>query len=288
MARTKVPKWGTSGFVEMESAATIGATIGRDLFWPDGSTVTSEQLRAAATPPTQTDFQVTYWRLIEEIPPNVVALALASTTGMYVLTGDGSSATRAIQVVAGELTVDRADGVAGNPILGLADVPDEGGGELQRTAFDDKGRRVGTSAATTDDLAEGEANLYFTDDRVRAVDGTVVRRAAGALGGHRIVRSAGVDLVEYASAADPQHGDDTLGITTGAAGDGLEVVVRTRGPLQFDGWSWTPLEPLYLALDGGMTQAPPDPVDGAVFSQVVGHAESSTTVFLSLQPPIYF
>jgi len=288
MARTKIQRWNANGFVEMESAATIGATIGRDLFWPDGSQVTEAQLRAAGTPPTQSDFPVTYWRLVEEIPPNVVALAQTATTGLYVVTADGGSATRAIQGVVGELTVERADGVAGNPLLGLVDVEDSGGGTLQRTAFDDKGRRIGTSAATSDDLAEGEDNLYFTDDRVRAVDGTVIRRAAGPLGGHRVVRSAGVDLVEYASAANPEHGDDTLGITTGAAGDGLEVVVRTRGPIRFDGWNWTPLEPLYLALDGAMTQTPPEPANGAAFVQVVGHAESSTTVFLSPQQPIYF
>ena len=221
MARTKIPRWGTNGFVEMESAATIGATIGRDLFWPDGSQVTEAQLRAAATPPTQTDFPVTYWRLVEEIPPNVVALAQTGTTGLYVITGDGASATRALEVELDQLTVDRADGVDGNPLLGLAEVPDsgvgallaierdefgrvtgtrdatitgtfgeidvadgdavaglptisladvddEGGGTLQRTVFDEKGRRTGTSAATTDDLAEGEANRYFTDERARA------------------------------------------------------------------------------------------------------------------------
>lgn len=66
----------------------------------------------------------------------------------------------------GEIDVANGDAAAGVPTLSLADVPDAGGGTLQKTAFDAKGRKTGTSAATTDDLAEGSTNLYFTDERV--------------------------------------------------------------------------------------------------------------------------
>ncbi len=47
--------------------------------------------------------------------------------------------------------------------LGLADVPDSGVGTLQKTQFDAKGRKTGTSTATTDDLPEGSTNLYFQE-----------------------------------------------------------------------------------------------------------------------------
>lgn len=174
MAKVRVPLHGKpQGYATVDTAATEGAIVGQNLRWPDGSPVTEAQLRAAATPPAQGEFPITYWRLIQEIPPNVVALANRGTTGLYVITAAGESATRAIEVADGELTVDRADGVNGNPLLGLADIGDAGGGLLQRFERDAKGRVVGTSAATTDDLDEGAANLYHTDERAQDAVGAV-------------------------------------------------------------------------------------------------------------------
>lgn len=71
----------------------------------------------------------------------------------------------AIEVDPGEL--EKSIGPDGIITLGLADVPDEGGGTLQKTAFDAKGRKTGTSEATTTDLSEG-TNLYYTDERAAA------------------------------------------------------------------------------------------------------------------------
>lgn len=205
--------------ITVEDGATAGAILGVNLRWPTGELVRVEDLQGS--PPETPGLSVTYWRMLREIPPNVVALAETITTGLYVITGDGESETRSIEVEAGELTVASADGVAGNPLLGLADVADNnagallgiqrdakgrvtgtvdatitgtageievqsgdaaagpptisladvadaGGGSLQRTAFDAKGRKIGTSAATTDDLTEGSTNLYFTAQRVRS------------------------------------------------------------------------------------------------------------------------
>ncbi len=71
-------------------------------------------------------------------------------------------------------SVTGADGIdvvgslaAGAAIVSLEDLADAGGGTLQKTMRDAKGRLSGTSAATTTDLAEG-TNLYFTDARARA------------------------------------------------------------------------------------------------------------------------
>lgn len=81
------------------------------------------------------------WRVIEESP------------GLYAW--DGSA-----------FTLDpSATGIVG---LALAPVPDSGTGTLQKTAFDSKGRKTGTAAATTDDLTEGATNLYLTAARVAA------------------------------------------------------------------------------------------------------------------------
>lgn len=71
----------------------------------------------------------------------------------------------AIEAETGELT--KVVGEDGVTTFGLADVPDTGGGTLQKTARDQYGRLAGTSEATTSDLAEG-SNLYFTDERADA------------------------------------------------------------------------------------------------------------------------
>jgi hypothetical protein len=67
----------------------------------------------------------------------------------------------AIEVEVTELT--KEVGLDGIITLGLADVPDSGMGTLQRTQFDAKGRKTGTSSATTDDLPEGSTNRYFPE-----------------------------------------------------------------------------------------------------------------------------
>lgn len=67
----------------------------------------------------------------------------------------------------GRITVANGNASAGLPTIDLATVTDAGGGTLQKTAFDAYGRKTGTSAATTSDLAEG-SNLYFTAARVLA------------------------------------------------------------------------------------------------------------------------
>lgn len=67
---------------------------------------------------------------------------------------------------AGQIDVANGDAVAGLPTISLADLADAGGGALRKFARDGKGRVSGTSDATTDDLAEGAANFYYTDLRV--------------------------------------------------------------------------------------------------------------------------
>lgn len=104
-----------------------------------------------------------------------------------------------------------------------------------------------------------------------------------ALGGHRLVRSAG-GAIGYVDPGDPSHGDDTLGITASAGAAGDTITVVTFGPVSFNGWAWTPDQPVFAAPNGLLTQTPDDT---AAFVQVVGHAESPTTIFVSITPPIY-
>lgn len=254
MAKHRVQLFNQSRGVAVDTDATPGATVGVDLRLEDGTVVTYDMLFAQPPAGQQPGggLDAVYWRTIMEIPPNVTALQHQDGTGLYVLTGPGESATRALTTntlslqnasgvsgdpvvdlgeledagtgallaverdqygrvagtkpatitgVEGEVTVEHGDAVGGLPTVGLADVPDEGGGALLRFQRDGKGRVAGTSEATTDDLPEG-GNLYFTDERARsaAVTDAIDPLATDTAPSGRAVAEAldGIDLSGYA------------------------------------------------------------------------------------------
>lgn len=108
--------------------------------------------------------------------------------------------------------------------------------------------------------------------------------AAGALGGHRVVRGSR-DTLSYASADDESHADDVQGLTLNAAGTGEAVTVQDSGEVTEPGWDWLPLEPVFLGLNGVLTQNPPP---SAVFQLQIGFASTSTSVVLRIDTPIFF
>lgn len=132
--------------------------------------------------PEPPDNNRAYWRKFgewEQVPSLVRDLALLDGEGFMVhvfnpILGKQEVLSREITVAAGELTVADGDGVAGNPLLGLADVTPAVGGTMKTLLFDDKGRRVEEDEATTDDLPEGLINLYFTDERAQDAVGTIL------------------------------------------------------------------------------------------------------------------
>ena len=124
MTRVRVPIWQKPrDSVAVEEGATRGAVVGRNLYWPDGTLVDLDAPEVAtapggpAAPPPDGggagEPAITFWSLIQQIPANVTALAGASGTGLYTITGAGTSATRAIE--SDTLDIENANGVAGNP-----------------------------------------------------------------------------------------------------------------------------------------------------------------------------
>lgn len=143
MALQRVQLHQSARGVQVETEATIGAVVGVNLVLQDGTIVTAEMLGIGADSPDD-DFPSTYWRLILEVPPNVVALAETDTTGIYVITGAGTSATREIEGTVGRTTVGNGDAVAGNPTVDLAVLLDSGLGDLVGLMRDAWGRVSGT------------------------------------------------------------------------------------------------------------------------------------------------
>lgn len=112
--------------------------------------------------------------------------------------------------------------------------------------------------------------------------GTTAATIAGeALGGHRAIYiSAGE--ARYATAADDSAAV-VAGITTGAAGVGDAVEYQLSGELTEPSWNWTPELPVFLGLNGQLTQTPP--TAGAIVE--LGIALTPQTIIVRVQRPAF-
>lgn len=151
--------------IDLNADATAGATVGKDIYGPDGKLLKPADLINPA--PADAKPAPTIWRFIREVPANLVKIAALVGKGFAARQDSGEWALRTIQ--AGDaVDVANGDGEGGNPTISLQDLPNSGvGAALVKLTRDAKGRVSGTAAATTSDLAEG-TNLYYTDGRVDA------------------------------------------------------------------------------------------------------------------------
>jgi len=108
--------------------------------------------------------------------------------------GDKGWRTIASAFLPGEgIALTEDPGGTGVVTVALAPLPDGGGGALLKVARDAYGRLAGTSSATTDDLAEGAANLYFTTERAQDATGAAI--AAGTGDGVTLVYDDGTNAI---------------------------------------------------------------------------------------------
>jgi hypothetical protein len=105
--------------------------------------------------------------------------------------------------------------------------------------------------------------------------------ASGALGGHRVVRLSGGDLV-YASNTETAFANAPLGLTIGATAPGATASVQTSGLMTEPSWAWTPEQPVFVGPNGVPVQ--PSPATG--YSLIVGIATSPTQILIGARMPI--
>lgn len=119
-----------------------------------------------------------YWRTFGEwtqVPNSLLSLAINEDPGFLVNNpSEGITVSRLFEAVMGELVVVNPDGIDGNVLYGLADVVPTAGGTIKTVEFDSKGRRIAEGEADTDDLPEGTANLYFTEERTQDAIGSIL------------------------------------------------------------------------------------------------------------------
>lgn len=150
-----------------------------------------------------------YWRNTGTwvtVPFPLETLQYLTPGGVLVLDEELNWYARTIEGLAGEVVVTDGDGVADNPVIGLADVTVGVGGDLKKYGFDAKGRLSEEDDATTDDLPEGVTNLYFPE---APIDGQIYGRqdaawvVAGGGGGavDSVVAGTGIDV----DATDPAN-----------------------------------------------------------------------------------
>jgi hypothetical protein len=105
--------------------------------------------------------------------------------------------------------------------------------------------------------------------------------AGQTLGGNRAVTTNLQGQLVYPDPASPNS--RVYGITTHSALQGELVTVQITGTQTEPSWSWDVTKPVFVGVDGILTQV--TPTTGQTL--VVGYPNSPTKLFIDRQPPIY-
>ena len=165
----KVPIFGASNkFAWLNEKATEGAQVGVNLLGPDGKLVSADAWQKLLAGGTQAPSS----------GPNTTDDVNEGRFNLYFTKQRARDAVGEILANSANVTL----AYAGNPKTIKADLTDvslSAGGALKKYGFDAKGRLAKADDATTDDLTEGEAHLYYTDARAQAACLAPTRVAAG-------------------------------------------------------------------------------------------------------------
>ena len=209
--------------VRLDDGAS-GATLGKNLYGADGKLLTADQI--INQPATKPGPAATIWKLIREIPDNIVKLAALAGKGFAVRRDDGEWALRTLQPGDG-IDIANGDGEDGDPTISLEDLPDSGVGALLAITRDAKGRVSATRVATITgtagqiDVANGDAAAGLPT--LRLSDPVLDSLAMAESAVQSVVAGAGISV----NNADPQN---PIVTATGGGGGGGTVDAIVPGP----------------------------------------------------------
>jgi hypothetical protein len=112
---------------------------------------------------------------------------------------------------------------------------------------------------------------------------SIVLPAPTPIGGHRVVRRTSGGI-EYADASEISHINSIIGLTISAIGSGFSGQVITLGDIEESSWNWAPDLPLFLGLNGLLTQVVPDS-SNSVFSLMLGKAITAKKIYFQIHEP---
>ena len=116
-----------------------------------------------------------------------------------------------------------------------------------------------------------------------SADAAILRYIADVdMGGQRIVRTAFAGRVRYASSGVVLDASTVIGLSLNAALAGDLVRVATGGEITEPTWNFVEGLPVFLALDGRITQVPPT----TGFSLVIGTATSPTSLVVGIKQSV--
>lgn len=108
-------------------------------------------------------------------------------------------------------------------------------------------------------------------------------KAGAEVGGHKIVTLNTGGKAVYASSDAPFHSNRILGMSLHAASAEADLSVLRDGEVTEPTWSWNVNLPVYLGLDGALTQTLPAE---SAFALIVGFPISPTKIYFSIGTPI--
>lgn len=116
MSKKRLALHGKPGFADVETDATVGAVVGRNVWNPDGT------LYVPAVPASSSSLPATVWKLVAEIPAAVAALATLAA-GRFIARGSAGAAEAKVISDTGLALVAAASPAAARAVLN-ASLPD--------------------------------------------------------------------------------------------------------------------------------------------------------------------
>jgi hypothetical protein len=111
----------------------------------------------------------------------------------------------------------------------------------------------------------------------------VVYPAGQILSGHRMVVLDSDGKAIYADRTIPEHANKVFGMTIGAAMQDADANIQIMGELTEPSWAWTLDIPIWLSVNGLLTQTIPT----SGFSLIIGFPITATKIFIDIHEPIF-
>jgi hypothetical protein len=112
---------------------------------------------------------------------------------------------------------------------------------------------------------------------------SIVRHTTYALSGQRAVTANDAGLLIYASCDDLNYVSRPVWLTTGAWDADVDATLLVDGPVTEPGWAFTPGEPIWLGINGVLTQSIPV---GALFVRELAQVADPQTIVFQPDSPV--